>query len=167
MDRLSAVGLGHGRQRSGAGLPEKVRFGDGAERPHSPDHAKGRRKCDLSYRGLHGVSATGSGQSGFSGADEGPGGATEKRSGHHRCELRARTAGSRGRRFFAGVKSQSNTNSSSNDQKKEKEKNHEEKCVCCSSVGNAGFWNRRAGRRNDPFRVRRATTKGPDAGSKN
>ena len=70
VDGLSGVGLGHRRQRAGAGLPEKVRLGDRAERPHSPDHAKGRRKRDLSYRGLHRISATATRQSGFARADE-------------------------------------------------------------------------------------------------
>src|SRR5712675_1222534 len=37
---VPGLGVGHARQRAGAGLPEEVRFRDGAERPHSPTHAK-------------------------------------------------------------------------------------------------------------------------------
>src|SRR6202049_5173538 len=33
--------LGHGRQRAGLGISEEIRFGDGAERAHSSDDAKG------------------------------------------------------------------------------------------------------------------------------
>ena len=43
VDRVPAVGLGHGRQRAGARAPEEVRLGHGAERAHPPDHAEGRR----------------------------------------------------------------------------------------------------------------------------
>ena len=42
--RLSGVGLGHRRQRAGAGLSEAIRIGVGAERTHSPGDAEGRRE---------------------------------------------------------------------------------------------------------------------------
>ena len=86
------LGLGHGRQRAGAGLPEEVRFGDGAERTHPPDHAEGRRKRDISYRDVDGISATAAGQSGFAGTDESAGGAVEECAGNYGCQLRARPA---------------------------------------------------------------------------
>ena len=85
---LSGLGLGHARQRAGAGLSEEVRFGDGAERSHPPDHAEGRRKRDISYRDVDGVSPTATGQSGFSRTDESPGGAVEERARNHGCQLR-------------------------------------------------------------------------------
>ena len=76
---VSGLGLGHAGQRAGAGLPEEVRFGDGAERPHPPDHAEGRRKRDLSYRNVNRVSSTAAGQGGFSRTDESAGGTVEER----------------------------------------------------------------------------------------
>ena len=54
---LSAMGLGHGRQRAGAGVSEALRIGHGAERPHSPDDAEGRRERHLSHGVLDRVSA--------------------------------------------------------------------------------------------------------------
>ena len=104
MDRLSRVELGHSRERPGFSGAEALRFGDGAERSYSPDDAEGRRKCDVSYGSLHSISATGSGQSGFSRADEGAGGAAKERPGHHGCELRAGSARVGGCGFFARVK---------------------------------------------------------------
>ena len=42
LERVPAVGLGHGRQRAGAGAPQEVRLRDRAQRAHPPDHAEGR-----------------------------------------------------------------------------------------------------------------------------
>src|SRR2546425_1565017 len=44
LGRLCPVGLGHGRQRAGARLPQAVRLGHGPQRPHPPGAAKGRRE---------------------------------------------------------------------------------------------------------------------------
>ena len=85
---VSGLGLGHAGQRAGAGLSEEVRIRDGAERSHPPDHAKGRRKRDVSYRDVNGLSPTAAGQGGFSRTDESPGGAVEERAWNHRCQLR-------------------------------------------------------------------------------
>ena len=41
VDRLPAVGLGDGRQRPGARVPEEIRLGHRAERAHPPDDAEG------------------------------------------------------------------------------------------------------------------------------
>ena len=118
--RLSGMGLGHGRQRAGTGLPEEVRFGDRAERSHSPDDAKGRRKRDVSYGGIDGISATAAGQSRFTGADEGAGGAVEELAGNYRCELRARVSTRWRSWILRSRKSQLNTNNSSNVEHKRK-----------------------------------------------
>src|SRR6266849_3305483 len=88
VDGVPGVGLGHGGQRPGTGLPEEVRFRHGAERAHSPDDAKGRRKRDLSYSNVNRISATAAGQGGFSRTDESAGGAVEEPAGNYRCELR-------------------------------------------------------------------------------
>src|SRR5512135_1182887 len=98
------MGLGNGRQRAGTGLPKEVRFGDRAERAHSPNDAKGRRKRDVSYRSVYGVSATAAGQGRLTGAHEGAGGAVEELAGNYRCELHAGSARVGGCGFFARVK---------------------------------------------------------------
>src|SRR6478736_4778263 len=104
MERIPGVGLGNGRQRAGTGLPQEVRLGHGAERAHSPDDAKGRRKRDVSYGGLDSISPTAAGHRRFTGADESAGRATEEHPGHHRCDLRTREARAGGRGFFARVR---------------------------------------------------------------
>lgn len=98
------MGLGHGRQRAGAGLPQEVRFGDRAERSHSPDDAEGRGQRDVPHRGVHGISAAPAWQGTFTGADEGAGRAAEEHLGHHGCELRTRTTRAGGRGFFARLR---------------------------------------------------------------
>src|SRR5207245_9000542 len=55
---LSGVGLGNGRQRASAGVPEEVRLGDGAERSYPPSHAEGRGQCYVSHCLLDSISAT-------------------------------------------------------------------------------------------------------------
>ena len=55
---LSRVGLGHRRQRAGAGHAEALRLGHRAQRPHSPDHAEGRRQRHLPHRDVDRLSAT-------------------------------------------------------------------------------------------------------------
>ena len=145
--RVPAVGLGNGRQRAGAGLPEEVRLGHGAERAHSPDDAEGRRKRDVPYGGVDSVSPTAARHRRFTGADESAGGATEEHPGHHGCDLRAREARAGGRRFFARVtvnETQTTVQTISADKER---KQYEEKCVYWSVPGGVGAGNRGAGRR--------------------
>ncbi len=97
------VGLGYGRQRASAGVPEEIRLGDGTERTHPSGHAEGRGQRYVSHRLLDRISATAAGQGGFAGADESAGGATEERPGNHRCKLRARAARAGSRGFDARV----------------------------------------------------------------
>ena len=73
-------------------LPEEIRFGDGAERAHSPDHAEGRRQSDISYRDVDGISATAAGQGRFSRTDESAGGTVAHPAGNYRCQLCAGAA---------------------------------------------------------------------------
>src|SRR4029077_17972253 len=87
---VSGVGLGNGRQRAGARLPEEVRIGDGAQWTHPPDEAERRRTRDLPYRGVHRIPSATAGQGRFARPDESAGGTTEGRSGNHGRELRAR-----------------------------------------------------------------------------
>ena len=54
---------------------------------HNHD-AKGRRKRDVSHRGVHGISATAARQSGLPRADEGSCGTIEERARDYRRELR-------------------------------------------------------------------------------
>ena len=90
---ISGMGLGNGRQRAGAGLPEKVRLGNGSERAHSPNDAEGGRKRDVSYGSVDGISAAAARQGRFAGADEGTCGAVEERVGNYQRELRAGPSG--------------------------------------------------------------------------
>ena len=78
LERVPAVGLGHGRQRAGAGAPQEVRLGDRAERAHPPDDAEGRRERDVPHGGLDRVSAAGARHGRVTGADESAGGAAEE-----------------------------------------------------------------------------------------
>src|SRR5437868_3642067 len=98
------MGLGHGRQRAGAGIPEEIRVGNRTEWAHSSDDAKGRRECDISYGVLDGISAAAARESGFTGADESAGRAIAQRSGNYGRELRAGSTRAGGGRLFAGVK---------------------------------------------------------------
>ena len=52
VDGLSGVGLGHRRRRAGARLPQALRLGHRAQRPHPPGHAEGRRQRHLPHRAL-------------------------------------------------------------------------------------------------------------------
>ena len=101
--RLPGVGLGHGRQRAGAGLPQEVRLGHGAERPHPPDDAEGRRQRDVPYGRFDGISPAAARHRRFTGTDESAGGAAEEHPRHHGCDLRAREARAGGRGFLARV----------------------------------------------------------------
>ena len=56
LDGLPGMGMGHGRQRAGAGLPEEVRLGHGAEWAHPSGVAEGRGQCHISYGPRHGIS---------------------------------------------------------------------------------------------------------------
>ena len=47
---LSGLGLGHRRQRAGAGVPQAVRICHRAERAHPPGHAEGGRQLSRSTR---------------------------------------------------------------------------------------------------------------------
>jgi hypothetical protein len=83
VERLSGVGLGHGRQCTGAGISEEIRFSDGAERAHPPDHAESGRQRHISHRGFDSVSTTTAWESGFAWPDEGSGGPVAERLGHY------------------------------------------------------------------------------------
>jgi len=48
VDGLSDLGLGHRGRRPRAGLPQGLRFGDGAQWPHPPGDAEGRGQRHLS-----------------------------------------------------------------------------------------------------------------------
>ena len=100
VDRLSGVGLGHGRQRTGARVPEEIRLGDGAEWAHPPDHAEGRRQRDVSHSDVDGVSAAEAGEAPSPGPMKVPEEQLALGLGNHGRELRAREAcaGGDGRR---------------------------------------------------------------------
>ena len=49
---LPAVGLGYAGRRAGAGLPQAVRLGHRAQRPHPPDRPEGRREHDFPHGSL-------------------------------------------------------------------------------------------------------------------
>src|SRR5262249_45173645 len=94
--RLSAMGMGNGRQRASALEFEEIWIWDGAKRPHSPNDAKNRGKCDVPRSSIYGISAAGSGNSGFAGADEGANRTIAKRAGDYECEFRSRAKSARG-----------------------------------------------------------------------
>src|SRR5258705_6667615 len=90
---ISGMGLGNGRQRAGAGLPEKVRLGNGSGRANSPNDAEGGGKRDVSYGSVDGISAAAARQGRFAGAAEGAGRAAQERLGNYGPQLRAGPSG--------------------------------------------------------------------------
>src|SRR5438128_4354942 len=103
LECVSGMGLGNGRQRAGAGVPEEVRFSDRAERSHSPDHAEGGRERDVSYGSVDRISATATRQSRFPGTNESTCRATKECFGNYRRELPAEPQRSGGSRLDACV----------------------------------------------------------------
>ncbi len=70
VDDLSAMGLGHRRQRAGARAAAALRFGDGAQRPHPPDHPEGRRQYDVPHGALDRFPAAGTRRGTGAGTDD-------------------------------------------------------------------------------------------------
>ena len=70
LDSLPAVGLGHGRQRTGARLPQKIRLDHRSQRPHPSSDAKGGGQCHVPYRALDGISSAGTGRGAVARSDE-------------------------------------------------------------------------------------------------
>src|SRR6478735_7325432 len=84
VEHLSGMGMGHRRQRAGAGLSQEIRISHGAERSHSPDHAEGGRQRNVPYSGFNGVSATKTGRRAFTRTNESSGRTTEERARNSR-----------------------------------------------------------------------------------
>src|SRR5258708_1993105 len=116
------MGLGHGRQHASTGVSQEIWLSNGAKRAHSPDDAKGGRQCDLSYRGLHGVSATSAREGRFAGANESTCGAVAQHIGNYRRELYPRAACPRSCRFLAGVSGEQRGDEISSYKNREEEK---------------------------------------------
>ena len=72
------VGLGHRRQRAGALVPEAIRIGVGAERPHPSGHAEGGGPRLVPHRHVDRVPATGARLGALAGTDEGGSGSVEE-----------------------------------------------------------------------------------------
>ena len=92
VDRLSRMGLGHRRFRAGARAAQALRIGDGAQRPHPPDHAEGGRQHVVSHGDVDGVSAAGAGHRAGARPDEGRAGATQERARHRERHVHSRAA---------------------------------------------------------------------------
>ena len=80
---VSAVGMGNGRQRPGALVPEEVRFGDGAQWAHSSDHAESRRQRNFSHCVFDSLPPAGARARRRPGTDEGARRATAQHSRHY------------------------------------------------------------------------------------
>ena len=85
------------------GLPEKIRFGDGVEWAHSPDHAESGRQRDVSHRDVDCISAAGAGLRAVARADESSGRSTAQGTGNHGCELHPGKTRAGGGGFDAGL----------------------------------------------------------------
>src|SRR5215813_3358434 len=92
---VSAMGMGHRRKRASAFLPQEIRLRNCSKRPHSPDDAENRRKCDVPHSSIYGISAAGSWNSGFARSDEGASRAIAKRAWNYECEFRSRAKSAR------------------------------------------------------------------------
>src|ERR1700722_11144424 len=71
VDRLSGLGLGHGRWSTGADVLETIWFRHGAERPYPPGDAEGRRSRGVPHGALDRVPAGRSGRREGSRTDDG------------------------------------------------------------------------------------------------
>src|SRR6185437_5256616 len=98
VDRLSGMGLGHRRRRTGALLLEALRLGDRAQRPHPSGDAEGGRQRHLPHRALDRISAAGARNGAVAGADEGAGRETAHDARHRQHHLQAERAAARHRR---------------------------------------------------------------------
>ena len=96
--RLSGLGLGHRRRRARARLSQALRVGDGAQRPHPPDHAEGRGQRHLSHRHVDRLPATGAGHGALAGTDESRRRQAALAARRHRRHLQARAATARDHR---------------------------------------------------------------------
>ncbi len=101
LDRLSAMGLGHRGQRARARLPEALRLGDRAQRPHPPGDAEGRRQRHLPHRALDRVPAAGARRRNVSRPDESAGRQIAQHARHRQRDLQARRQATRHHRHPA------------------------------------------------------------------
>ncbi len=101
LDRLSGLGLGHRRRRTGALISQALRLGDGAQRPHPPSDAEGRRQRHLPHRALDRVSAAGAGHRAFARTDESPRRQAAQHARHRQCHVQAKRAAARDHRHAA------------------------------------------------------------------
>ena len=96
----AGMGLGHARQHGCAETARALWLGDRAQWPYSPDHAEGRRQCDLPHRAFHRFSAAGARHSALARAKTRSGRRIAERSGRLQRKGFARQAAARHRRFF-------------------------------------------------------------------
>ena|SRR5436309_3373385 len=93
--RLSSLGLGDRRCCTRARLSQALRVGDGAQWPHSPDHAEGRRQRHLPHRHVDRLPAARAGNGALAGTAEGRRRQASLCPRDHRRDLQARTATAR------------------------------------------------------------------------
>ena len=98
VDGLSGMGLGHRRRRARARLSQALRLGDGAQRPHPPDHAEGRGQRHVSHRHVDRLPAAGAGRGTLAGTDEGRRRQAARAARRYRRHLQARAAAARDHR---------------------------------------------------------------------
>ena len=91
IDGVPGVGLGNGGQRAGTSLREEVRFRDGAERHIHQTMQKVEGSVTF-HTAMSTAFPQPQPQGGFSGTDEGAGGAIEDPAGNCGCEHRAEPA---------------------------------------------------------------------------
>ncbi len=70
LDNLFRLGMGYGRCRSGAFVPEAIRLGHGSQRTHPPDDAEDRRQYHIPHCNVNGIPPAGSGYRTRSWTDE-------------------------------------------------------------------------------------------------
>ena len=105
-------GWGTDDSRASVGSSQALRIGHGVERPHSPDHAEGRRQRVVSHGDVDGVSAADAWHCAVARSNEGRAGAAQECPRHHERHVHSGTqrAGRRRRhalRRAAGVRGRS------------------------------------------------------------
>ena len=94
-------GWGTEDSAAGARLPQALRLGHRAQRPHPPGDAEGRRQRHLPHRALDRLPAAGAGHRAVARPDEGAGGATAHHARHRLRHLQARRTTPRHHRHAA------------------------------------------------------------------
>jgi len=108
LDGLSAMGVGHERQRTRSRIPKTFRLGDCAQRPHPPGTSESRRQRDVPHRDVDRVPATRAWNRALAGPNESPSGKTAQHAWSNERSVRSWQVRSRRRRLQPQLRNPTN-----------------------------------------------------------